>query len=63
MGSPEILLMTLWVITASTSSRDTFVVAIIAPVRRLTPLVRFGVLVVWFLSSPVTVINFLDKVC
>ena len=64
VGSSEILLMTLWGITASTSSRNTFVVAIIAPIRCLTPLVPFGgVIVVQCLSSPVNVVNLIDKVC
>ena len=47
VGSPEIFLMTLWGITSSMSSRETFVVAIIVPVRRLTPFASFGVLVVF----------------
>ena len=64
VGSPEILLMTLWGITARTSSRDTFLVVIIALVRSLTPLVRFGgVCVVRCLSSPLTSVNLLDKFC
>ena len=34
VGSPEILWMALWGITVSTSSRETFVISIISPVRR-----------------------------
>ena len=64
VGSPEILLMNLWVINMSTLYRDTFVVAIISPVRRLTPFVCFGgVLVVRCSSSPVNIVSLLDKVC
>ena len=62
VGSPEILLMTFSGVTARTSSCDTFVVAIISPVRCFTPLVRFGgILVVQCLSSMVPVVNLLDK--
>ena len=47
MNLPKLLLMTLWGITASMLSHETVVVAIIVPVRHLTPFVRFGVLVVF----------------
>ena len=47
VGSPKILWMTLWEIIVSTLSRETSLVTIIAPVRRLTPFIRFVVLVVF----------------
>ena len=57
VGSPEILWMTFWIITASTLYRETFVVAILAPVKRLMPFVR--------LVEPVSSVlhNFVDIVC
>ena len=57
VGSSEILWMTLWGITASTSSRKTFVVAIMSPVKRLMPVVR--------LVEPVSsvLLTFVDLVC
>ena len=57
VGSPEILWMTLWGITVSTSSRETFVVAIMSPVKRLMPFVR--------LVEPVSSVlrTFVDLVC
>ena len=47
LGSPEILWMTLWGIPESTLSCETFVVAVIAPVRRLMPFICLGVLLVF----------------
>ena len=44
VGSPEILWMTLWGITASTLFHKTFMVVIISPVKRHMPFVRLVVL-------------------
>ena len=73
VGSPEILWMILWGITASTSSRETFVVSVMSPVRCIMPfvflvepvtsvlrtLLILCVLVVQFSYSPVTVVDLL----